>query len=82
MGRKELSNVPSLNPRKQTAYFSTPLLLEKKGIEKNLGIDKISPFEEKMIAEAIPRAEGLHQEGRGVCEEHEMRGQPASGSFP
>ena len=54
MGRKELSNVPSLNPRKQTAYFSTPLLLEKKGIEKNLGIDKISPFEEKMIVETIP----------------------------
>uniref|UniRef100_A0A8C0P7X9 Malate dehydrogenase, mitochondrial n=2 Tax=Canis lupus familiaris TaxID=9615 RepID=A0A8C0P7X9_CANLF len=35
------------------AYFSTPLLLGKKGIEKNLGIGKISPFEE-MIAEAIP----------------------------
>ncbi|CAD7689907.1 unnamed protein product [Nyctereutes procyonoides] len=36
------------------AYFSTPLLLGKKGIEKNLGIGKISPFEDKMIAEAIP----------------------------
>ncbi|CAD7680309.1 unnamed protein product [Nyctereutes procyonoides] len=36
------------------AYFSTPLLLGKKGIEKNLGIGKISHFEEKMIAEAIP----------------------------
>nr|XP_012422425.1 PREDICTED: malate dehydrogenase, mitochondrial-like isoform X2 [Odobenus rosmarus divergens] len=36
------------------AYFSTPLVLGKKGIEKNLGIGKISSFEEKMIAEAIP----------------------------
>ena len=36
------------------AYFSIPLLLGEKGIEKNLGIGKVSPFGEKMIAEAIP----------------------------
>ncbi|XP_026564338.1 malate dehydrogenase, mitochondrial [Pseudonaja textilis] len=34
-------------------YFSTPLLLGKNGIEKNLGIGKITPFEEKMVAGAI-----------------------------
>ncbi|KAM5229423.1 malate dehydrogenase, mitochondrial isoform 2-T2 [Ctenodactylus gundi] len=38
----------------ECTYFSTPLLLGKKGLEKNLGIGKISPFEEKMIAEALP----------------------------
>ncbi|CAD7691169.1 unnamed protein product [Nyctereutes procyonoides] len=45
------------------AYFSTPLLLGKKGIEKNLGIGKISPFEEKMIAEAIPEQKASIKKG-------------------
>ncbi|CAD7684793.1 unnamed protein product [Nyctereutes procyonoides] len=45
------------------AYFSTPLLLGKKGIEKNLGIGKISPFEEKMIAEAIPELKASIRKG-------------------
>ena len=45
------------------AYFSTPLLLGKKGIEKNLGIGKISPFEEKMIAEAIPELKASIKKG-------------------
>uniref|UniRef100_A0A8C9BAB3 Malate dehydrogenase, mitochondrial n=1 Tax=Phocoena sinus TaxID=42100 RepID=A0A8C9BAB3_PHOSS len=44
-------------------YFSTPLLLGKKGIEKNLGIGKISPFEEKMIAEAIPELKASIKKG-------------------
>lgn len=35
-------------------YVSTPLFLGAKGIQKNPGIDKTSPFKEKMIAEAIP----------------------------
>nr|XP_025718898.1 malate dehydrogenase, mitochondrial-like isoform X2 [Callorhinus ursinus] len=42
------------SPEADCAYFSTPLLLGKKSIEKNLGIGKISSFGEKMIAEAIP----------------------------
>ncbi|GAB5582788.1 L-lactate dehydrogenase C chain [Prionailurus iriomotensis] len=44
-------------------YFSTPLLLGKKGIEKNLGIGKISPFEEKMIAEALPELKASIKKG-------------------
>uniref|UniRef100_A0A8C2S6L6 Malate dehydrogenase, mitochondrial n=1 Tax=Capra hircus TaxID=9925 RepID=A0A8C2S6L6_CAPHI len=44
-------------------YFSTPLLLGKKGIEKNLGIGKVSPFEEKMIAEAIPELKASIKKG-------------------
>ena len=44
------------------AYFSTPLLLGKKGIEKNLGIGKISPFEE-MIAEAIAELKASIEKG-------------------
>ncbi|XP_048840375.1 malate dehydrogenase, mitochondrial [Brienomyrus brachyistius] len=34
-------------------YFSTPLLLGKHGIEKNLGLGKLSAFEEKLVAEAL-----------------------------
>ncbi|XP_018416955.1 PREDICTED: malate dehydrogenase, mitochondrial isoform X2 [Nanorana parkeri] len=37
----------------ESPYFSTPLLLGKNGIEKNLGLGKLSPYEEKLIAEAI-----------------------------
>nr|KAF6441434.1 malate dehydrogenase 2 [Rousettus aegyptiacus] len=44
-------------------YFSTPLLLGKKGIEKNLGIGKVSPFEEKMIADAIPELKASIKKG-------------------
>ncbi|XP_058913211.2 malate dehydrogenase, mitochondrial-like isoform X1 [Kogia breviceps] len=44
-------------------YFSIPLPLGKKGIEKNLGIGKISPFEEKKIAEAIPELKASIKKG-------------------
>uniref|UniRef100_A0A2K5EN13 malate dehydrogenase n=1 Tax=Aotus nancymaae TaxID=37293 RepID=A0A2K5EN13_AOTNA len=47
----------------ECAYFSTPLLLGKKGIEKNLGIGKVSSFEEKMIAEAIPELKASIKKG-------------------
>ncbi|KYO31988.1 malate dehydrogenase, mitochondrial [Alligator mississippiensis] len=44
-------------------YFSTPLLLGKNGIEKNLGIGKITPFEEKMVAEAISELKASIKKG-------------------
>lgn len=47
----------------ECTYFSTPLLLGKKGLEKNLGIGKITPFEEKMIAEAIPELKASIKKG-------------------
>ncbi|XP_028985065.1 malate dehydrogenase, mitochondrial [Betta splendens] len=34
-------------------YFSTPLLLGRNGIERNLGLGKLSAFEEKLVADAI-----------------------------
>ncbi|KAL2766101.1 malate dehydrogenase, mitochondrial isoform 2 precursor [Daubentonia madagascariensis] len=45
------------------AYFSTPLLLGKKGIEKNLGIGQVSSFEQQMIAEAIPELKASIKKG-------------------
>ncbi|XP_021567950.1 malate dehydrogenase, mitochondrial isoform X3 [Carlito syrichta] len=44
-------------------YFSTPLLLGKKGLEKNLGIGKVSSFEEKMITEAMPELKASIKKG-------------------
>jgi len=38
----------------EAAYFSTPLLLGKNGIEKNLGIGKLVEFEENMLKAMIP----------------------------
>lgn len=35
-------------------YFSTPVLLGKKGVEKNLGYGKLSPFEQQLLEKAIP----------------------------
>lgn len=34
-------------------FFSTPLILGKNGYEKNLGLGKLSKYEEKMVAEAM-----------------------------
>uniref|UniRef100_A0A8C9AAQ5 Malate dehydrogenase, mitochondrial n=1 Tax=Prolemur simus TaxID=1328070 RepID=A0A8C9AAQ5_PROSS len=46
-----------------SAYFSTPLLLGEKVIEKNLGIHKVSSFKEKMIAKAIPELKASVKKG-------------------
>uniref|UniRef100_A0A2K6KAL1 Malate dehydrogenase, mitochondrial n=2 Tax=Rhinopithecus TaxID=542827 RepID=A0A2K6KAL1_RHIBE len=47
----------------ECTYFSTPLLLGKKGIEKNLGIGQVSSFEEKMILDAIPELKASIKKG-------------------
>ena len=44
-------------------YHHLSSLLQKKGIEKNLGIGKVSPFKEKMIAEAIPELKASIKKG-------------------
>uniref|UniRef100_A0AAZ3P213 Malate dehydrogenase n=1 Tax=Oncorhynchus tshawytscha TaxID=74940 RepID=A0AAZ3P213_ONCTS len=44
-------------------YFSTPLLLGKHGIEKNLGLGKLSAFEENLVAEAIGELKGSIKKG-------------------
>ncbi|XP_071379969.1 malate dehydrogenase, mitochondrial isoform X2 [Centroberyx affinis] len=44
-------------------YFSTPLLLGKNGIEKNLGLGKLSAFEEKLVADAMGELKGSIKKG-------------------
>ncbi|ENN81433.1 malate dehydrogenase, mitochondrial [Dendroctonus ponderosae] len=38
----------------ESEYFSTPLLLGKNGIEKNLGLGKLSDYEQQLLKAAIP----------------------------
>ncbi|KAM4048454.1 malate dehydrogenase, mitochondrial [Anomaloglossus baeobatrachus] len=47
----------------ECTYFSTPLLLGKNGIEKNLGLGKLSAFEEKLVAGAIEELKGSIKKG-------------------
>ncbi|CAL1673027.1 unnamed protein product [Lasius platythorax] len=44
-------------------YFSTPILLGKNGIEKNLGLGKLSSFEQKLLDAAIPELKKNIQKG-------------------
>ncbi|CAB1446868.1 unnamed protein product [Pleuronectes platessa] len=44
-------------------YFSTPLLLGKNGIEKNLGLGKLTAFEEKLVADAMGELKGSIKKG-------------------
>jgi len=44
-------------------YFSTPLVLGKDGMVKNLGLGKLNPFEEKMVKEAMPELKKSVQKG-------------------
>ncbi|XP_043280254.1 malate dehydrogenase, mitochondrial [Venturia canescens] len=44
-------------------YFSTPVLLGKNGVEKNLGLGKLTAFEEKLLQAAIPELKKNIQKG-------------------
>lgn len=38
----------------EASYFATPLLLGRNGLEKNLGLGKLSDYETQLLKEAIP----------------------------
>ena len=64
MERKELLNVPLFARKRRRAHTSLHLCYwEKNGIEKNLGIGKITPFEEKMVAEAMAELKASIKKG-------------------
>ncbi|XP_036150550.1 malate dehydrogenase, mitochondrial-like, partial [Monomorium pharaonis] len=44
-------------------YFSTPILLGKNGVEKNLGLGKLSSYEQKLLDAAIPELKKNIQKG-------------------
>lgn len=47
----------------EAKYFSTPLLLGKNGIEKNLGLGTLNAFEQDLLAKAIPELKKNIQAG-------------------
>ncbi|XP_012266831.1 malate dehydrogenase, mitochondrial [Athalia rosae] len=47
----------------EAKYFSTPILLGKNGVEKNLGLGKLSSFESKLLEAAIPELKKNIQKG-------------------
>ncbi|XP_073982969.1 malate dehydrogenase 2 [Rhodnius prolixus] len=44
-------------------YFSTPLVLGKNGVEKNLGIGKVTDYEKELIKAALPELKKNIQKG-------------------
>ncbi|GFG35833.1 hypothetical protein Cfor_07251 [Coptotermes formosanus] len=47
----------------EAKYFSTPLLIGPSGIQKNLGLGKLSDFESELLAAAIPELKKNIQKG-------------------
>lgn len=45
------------------SFFSTPLVLGKNGIEKNLGLCNLSSYEEKLVKDAVPELKKNIQKG-------------------
>merc|ERR550539_1619453 len=47
----------------EATYFSTPLLLGKNGLEKNLGLGKLSEYEEELLKACIPELQKTIKKG-------------------
>jgi len=47
----------------EAKYFSTPLLIGKNGLEKNLGLGKLNEFEQQMLKAAIPELQKTIKKG-------------------
>lgn len=47
----------------EAAYFSTPLVLGKNGLEKNLGLGQLSDYEQELLKKAIPELKKNIQAG-------------------
>lgn len=47
----------------EATYFSTPLLLGKNGLEKNLGLGRLDAYEEQLVKDAIPELKASIKKG-------------------
>jgi len=47
----------------EASYFATPLLLGPKGLEKNLGLGKLSSYEKDLVEKAIPELKSTIKKG-------------------
>ncbi|XP_045119652.1 malate dehydrogenase, mitochondrial-like [Portunus trituberculatus] len=51
----------------EATYFSTPILLGPNGMEKNLGLGKLSDFESKLVEAALPELKGSIKKGESFA---------------
>merc|ERR1712050_61196 len=47
----------------EAKYFATPIVLGPNGVEKNLGLGTLTPFEQDLLAKAIPELNGSITKG-------------------
>jgi len=47
----------------ESSYFATPLIIGPGGLEKNLGLGKLSPFEQELLQKALPELKKNIQTG-------------------
>merc|ERR1712036_19658 len=47
----------------EAKYFATPIVLGPNGVEKNLGLGTLTPFEQDLLAAAIPELNGSISKG-------------------
>jgi len=51
----------------EASYFSTPCLLGKNGLERNLGLGTLSPFEKQLVQNALPELLGSIKKGEAFA---------------
>jgi malate dehydrogenase len=47
----------------EAAFFATPILLGKNGLEKNLGLGKLNDFEKDLLKASLPELKGSIKNG-------------------
>jgi len=47
----------------EATYFATPIVLGPNGVEKNLGLGTLTPFEQELLVKAIPELNGSIKKG-------------------
>ncbi|XP_048827805.1 malate dehydrogenase, mitochondrial-like [Brienomyrus brachyistius] len=60
----------------ECTYFSTPLLLGTNGVKRNLGLGKLSAFEEKLVAEASKELKASIRKGEDFVRQRATEGEP------
>ncbi|KAK4321737.1 hypothetical protein Pmani_007477 [Petrolisthes manimaculis] len=51
----------------EATYFSTPLVLGPNGMEKNLGLGKLTPYEAKLVEAALPELKSSIKKGESFA---------------
>ena len=47
----------------EAAYFSTPLKIDKNGVKENLGLGKLSDYEQRLVKECISELQASIKKG-------------------